>query len=174
MALPIKTNEVAMDHRFEQRMDNWRRTVRDGMRGGSGSCCASWAALYVKGRLQDRGDIDPAPPRLSFTVDELDGWLIEAAVRSLVVFEEKQALRFWYVMQYPEHWIKSKLMLRRTGVRLVMARAENNLRLVLLNLDSPANILSNKLHAGIDPRPESTDAHVGASVTLEKVKALIE
>ena len=130
-----------MDHLFEKRMDNWRRTVRGGIGGGS-ACCASWAALYVKARAKDGNGNDPAPPRQLISVDELDGWLIEAAVRSLVVFDEKMALRYWYVMQYPEHWIRSKLMLRANSVRLVMARAENNLREVLAKLDSPDNILS--------------------------------
>lgn len=95
-------------------------------------------------------------------------------MRSMIDFEEKQALRFWYVWQYPEHWIKTKLMLRRTGVRLVLARAENNLQQILTRLENTARILSNNLHAGVDPRPESTDAHVGASLTLKNTEALID
>lgn len=163
-----------MDTAFESRMENWARTVRDGFGHGAG-CCASWAAMYIASRSKDgNGDAAPPPPRSIVTVDQLDGWLVEAAVRSMITFEEKQVLRFWYVKKYPEHWIKSKLMLRRTGVRLVLARAENNLQKILANCDSPSKILFNNSHAGTVPRPESTDAHVGATLTLKNDEALID
>lgn len=167
-------------HAFERRMDNWRRTVRGSLGGGSGGFCATWARWYVICRTADSNRLktfvepDISPPRAPITVDELDGWLVEAAVRSLVDFNERRVLHFWYVFQYPEHWIKTKLLLRRSGVMLVKGRAENNLQKVFTRLENAANILSNNLHAGNVPRPESTDAHVGASLTLEKEKALID
>lgn len=174
---PVQISEAESegDLAFSKRMDNWRRTVRYlGSRGGG--CCASWAALYVACRVQDKNaEAEVARmPRAIVTVDQLDGWLVEAAVRSMISFDEKQALRYRYVWQYSEHWIKTKLKLRRTGVRLVLARAQRDLQQILAKLENPVRILSNNLHAGVDPRPESTDAHVGASLTLKKDEALID
>jgi len=160
---------------FSKRMDNWRRTVRY-LGSGGGGCCASWAAMYVACRAQDKNVEAEAArmPRAIVTVDQLDGWLVEAAVRAMASFEEKQALRYRYVWQYSDHWIKTKLKLRRTGVRLVLARAQRNLQQILAKLENPAKILTNNSHAGVDPRPESTDAHVGASSPLKKDEALID
>ena len=160
--------------RLQLRLENWRRTMISA-RAGSGSCCAAWAALYVASRVRDgNGDAPPGPPREIVAVDQLDGWLVEAAVRMLPVFEERRALQLHYVWQYPEHWIKTKLKLRRTGLRLVLARAKRNLQQLLAQLENPAKILSNNLHAGVDPRPESTDAHVGATLTLKNPEALVD
>jgi hypothetical protein len=170
------------DIAFAKRMENWRRTVR-GSLGGGGGYCAGWARLYVAARTakerknQELGlfaslmkEVDAK--RVRIDVDELDGWLVEAAVRSLGDFNERKVLQFWYVFQYPEHWIKTKLLLRRSGVMLVKARAENNLQKVFTRLENAATILSNNLHAGVDPRPESKDAPAGGALTLEKEKAL--
>lgn len=159
---------------FERRMENWRRTV-SGSTGPGSNCCAAWAALYVASRLRDgSGNDAPDPPREIVSVDQLDGWLVEAAVRAIPVFELQQVLRFWWVRRYPEHWIKSKLMIRRGRFRLILGRAENALQRVLDRLENPTKIPHNNLHAGNVPRPESTDCPVGAVLTLESGEALIE
>jgi hypothetical protein len=168
---------------FEKRMDNWRRVVRGSIGSGGGGYCAGWARLYVA----DRVKAEAAAARLSIVlgavvvhgpgrdaVDELDGWLVEAAVRSLADFNERRILQFWYVYQWPEPWIKTKLMLRRSGIALIKGRAEANLQNVFTRLENAATILSNNLYAGKFPRPESTDAHVGATLTLEKDETLVE
>lgn len=161
-----------MESDFVRRMENWRRVVRDG--GSSASFCASWARLYVSCCTRD--EIEPRYGGSLISPDVLDGWLVEAAVRTMISFDEKMALRYWYVLQYPEHWIKSKLVLRKTGVRIILARAENNLIKVLDKLDSAAIILSNRLqnnsHAGVDPRPDTSLMEV--SVSAKKSKALID
>lgn len=180
VALDAPVHVEIIDDVFMKRIENWRKTVRGSLGGGSSGYCAGWAKLYTAAQLQKEIDakvaamiaLPPMPTRVM--VDELDGWLVEAAVRSLIDYNERKVLHYWYVFQYPEHWIKTKLLLRRSGVMLVKGRAENNLRKMFTRLENAANILSNNLHAGNVPRPESIDAHVGASLTLEKVKALIE
>lgn len=168
----LHTREAGMENDFIRRMENWRRVVRDG--GSSKSFCASWARLYVSNRVRD--EIEPRYSGTLISPDVLDGWLIEAAVRTLISFDEKMALRYWYVLQYPEHWIKAKLMLRKTGVRVVLARAENNLMKVLDKLDGADIILTNRLqnnsHAGVDPRPDTSLMEV--PVSAKKSKALID
>ncbi len=161
-----------MENDFFRRMDNWRRVVRGS--GASGGCCAGWARLYVASRVHDESG--PQYTGSLISPDVLDGWLVEAAVRSLISFDEKMALRYWHVFQYPEHWIKVKLMLRRSGVRLTLSRAENNLMRVLDKLSSPDIILSNKSqnnsHAGIVPRPDTSDSEVFGRVNTNE--ALID
>lgn len=171
-----------MDQNFARRLDNWRRTVRGG--GASSTtagCCALWAKWYVLCHLQQRAaaDVDAQPLRTRplmplVSVDLLDGWIVEEAVRTLIDFNERQALRFWYVWQYPPHWICSKLHVRKHHLRLLMARAEKNLQQVLAKLDDTGIIQSNNLHAGVDPRLESKDAPDGGALTLKTEKALIE
>lgn len=154
------------DDVFEKRMDNWRRVVRGSLGGGAGGFCAGWARLYVQARdEQEREKLckqfavspEEAPSRPRISVDVLDGWLIEAVVRSLPDYDQRRALQFWYVWQYPEHWIKSKLMLRRGALRVVFGRALTNVKNILHSINSAANIQSNNLNAGNNPRPESKD-----------------
>lgn len=121
---------------LEKRLNNWRRTVLY-VRGGRGSACAFWAELYLKSRASEKeAAVAPAPPRADITVEELDGWMVEAAWKAMLDFDEKQALKFWFVHQYPEHWIKRKLGLRRLGVPLLLARAKVSLK---KNLDKFAD-----------------------------------
>jgi hypothetical protein len=94
-------------------------------------------------------------------------------VRSLIDYHQRKVLHFVYVQLYPDHWIKTRLMLRTGGLALVRARAENNLQRVLDKLENAAILLSNNLHAG-NPRPETKVALDGAALSPEKEKALID
>lgn len=154
--------EVSLEVAFERRMANWRNTVRDRHRGGVGQCCARWALAYVRERNQREQALaaslqmmpaDALPPQVA--VNELDGWLVEAAVRSLAHFDQAQALRYKYVLEYPNHFIRSKLHIRDSALRIVLARAIENLKLMLEKLETPARIKTYKLHAGTVPRLEA-------------------
>lgn len=176
----VVINEVEADIEFHRRVGNWRRTVCGSLGGGGEGYCAGWARLYVAKQMEKETaaklaagtPLPPAPTRVS--VDALDGWLMEAAMRALPDYNQRKALQYWYVFQYPEHWIKSKLMLRAGAVRLVLGRAQLNLKNILRQLDSAANILPHNLHAGVDPRPESKDAPEGSASPLESKEALID
>lgn len=132
---------------LENRLANWRDTVRGAGRGGAGSCSSAWAAAYVQAR-DDRERqiaiamklIRPESALYGIDVNELDGWLIEAAVSSMVHFDQKQVLRFKYVWGYPNHFIKSKLHINDTSLRIVLGRALTNLQNIIDKLDSPAKI----------------------------------
>jgi hypothetical protein len=178
-AVPVVENG---DLCFERRMLNWRNTVRaSNGRSGSGSCCSGWAAAYVAARNKREEALavslqinEPRSALLRADVNELDGWLVEAAVRSMIQFDEKQALRFRYVWEYPDHFIRSKLMIRESALRIVMARAVSNLKLVLENLDSPVKIRAYNSHAGIVPRLEALAVPVGTPAPLDRTEALID
>jgi hypothetical protein len=156
---------------FEKRMANWRRVVCGSVSRGGDGFCAGWARLYVQTRdeRERRKMLKRYGPGMALllmptmtsstriSIDELDGWLVEAAVRSLPDFNERKVLQMWHVWQYPEHWIKSKLLLRRGVFRLILGRAQRNLKNALRNINCAANIQSNNLHAGTDPRLESKD-----------------
>ena len=134
---------------FVGRMDNWRRVVRGSGTTGGGAVCASWARWYVALRVSE------APPASDLieqkirplgglvTADQLDGWLVEAAWRMLPDFNERQALKFLYIHQWPESSIRRHLVgVRGPHVKLVCARARNNLVAILKKLEPTANITS--------------------------------
>jgi hypothetical protein len=73
----------------------------------------------------------------------------------MIHFDQKQALRYRYVFNYPDHWIKTKLQIRDGALHIVMSRALNNLKLLVDKLDGPDKIRSYNSHASIDPRPEA-------------------
>jgi hypothetical protein len=165
---------------FERRMLNWRDTVR-GTSGGGGGCCSGWAAAYVAARnkreeaLAISLQINESRSLLSrVDVNELDGWLVEAAVRTMIKFDEKQILRFRYVWEYPNHFIKNRLMINDASVRIVLARAVTNLKFVLEKLDSPVKIRTYNLHARSVPRLEALAVPVGTPAPLEHQEALID
>lgn len=134
---------------FEKRLDNWRRTVRY-LGGGRGNACAFWAELYLKSRV-DEEDASKAqqPLRANITVEELDGWLVEAAWKALTDFDEKQALKFRFVYGYSDQWIRRKLGLRRMGVGHLLARAKMNLKKNLAKFEDSTKIHSNNLRAAV-------------------------
>ena len=128
-------------------MDNWRRVVMGGMGGSSAACCASWAKWYVALRVSEappalevlEQKIKPLTPLVS--ADQLDGWLIEMAWRRLGDFNDKQALKFLYIHQWPEDKIRRQLVgVRGPHVRLVVARAKNNLNTILKKLGDTSTI----------------------------------
>lgn len=133
---------------FEARMDNWRRVVLGGATGAS-ACCASWAKWYVALRTSEAPpakevlDEKYKPLRGIVSADQLDGWIIEAAWRMLGDYNDRQALKFIYIHQWPEDKIRRHLVgVRGPHVRLVVARARNNLVAILKKLEDAATITS--------------------------------
>lgn len=132
---------------FEARMDNWRRVVRASSNAGGGAVCATWARWYVAMRISEQ---PPAADVLErkirplgglVTADQLDGWLVEAAWRMLGDFNDRQALKYLYIHQWPEDKIRRHLVgVRGPHVRLVTARAKNNLQAILKKLESADTI----------------------------------
>ncbi len=134
---------------FLERMENWRRVVR-GPAGASGESqyCAGWAKLYVHLRTseaapaQDEIERRLAPLNPLVGDDVLDGWLVEAAWRTLGDYNEREALRCMYIYQWPEEHLRRRLRVRGRQIPLVMAKAENKLQAVLNSLGSLATIRS--------------------------------
>lgn len=140
---------------FEARMDNWRRVVSGGTSAAS-ACCASWAKWYVALRTseappsQDVLDAKIKPLRGLVTADQLDGWLIEAAYRQLGDFNDRMALKCRHIYGFDEARIRMRLKgVRGPHVRLVIARAENNLKSILKKLDEANTIRSTTCLPGV-------------------------
>lgn len=156
---------AAAPNEFERRMANWRRVVRD-RRGESRDtgCCATWARWYVALRLSEPApekeqlEERTKPVRPLVAADHLDGWIVEAAWRMLPDFNDRQALKFTHLKQWPADKIRRQLVgVRGPHVRLVIARAENNLRAILKRLDDAATIRSTTCPPGCPvPTVEST------------------
>jgi hypothetical protein len=135
---------------FIARMDNWRKVVHGPVKAGSASqYCAGWAKLYVHLRTseappaEDVRDerIKPLSPLVS--ANELDGWLVEAAWRTLGDYNERQALKSLYIYRWPTDQIRRFLRgVRGPHVPLVIAKAEKNLQRVLKCLGDAATIRS--------------------------------
>lgn len=122
---------IVTDSAFEERMSNWRRTVI--YSGKHNSNCAWWAEMYVRlQRLKGQGD-DGVSHSINY-VNYKDGWQVENAWRALEDINEKMVLKYWFVLQYPEHRIKRQLLIRRKGVRELLAKAKSNLKKELDNL----------------------------------------
>lgn len=149
---------------FENRMENWRDTVRGGTGRKGSPFCAGWAAAYVAARHKQEEKIAMELQIVEYgsdlwraDVDELDGWIIEAAVRSLPHFDQAQVLRFRYVHEYPNHFIKDRLRaanakINDAAIRIILGRAIINLNLMLENLKTPDKIRSYNSHARCVPR----------------------
>ena len=176
--VPVKTqNQTAL----EKRLMDWRDTVLGNIGGCSEKVCASWASAYVAARNEHERQlaialeiIKPESTLSRVDVDELDGWLIEAAVRAMIHFDQKQVLRLKFVWGYPNHFIKSKLKINDTSLLIVLGRALTNLQIMLDKLDAPVKIRSNNSHAGIVPRLEASAVPVGTPAPLESKEALID
>lgn len=119
------------------RLDNWRRVV-SGPLTRAASCCALWARWYVSSRVgeampaEDLAELKAQPVRPLVSADQLDGWMIEAAWRTLGDYNERMALKAKYIYRMPDERIRLKLKgVRGSHVKLVVARAERNLLAVL-------------------------------------------
>ena len=134
---------------FLARMDNWRNVVR-GPAGSPGASqyCAGWAKLYVHLRtseaapVQDQIEQRIAPLNPLVGDDVLDGWLVEAAWRTLGDYNEREALKCLYIYQWPDEMLRRRLRVRGRAVPLVIAKAENKLQGILNSLGSLATIRS--------------------------------
>ncbi len=121
------------DVEFEKRLDNWRRTVLY-LGHGTGTACPSWAAMYIKTRDALDATARPASMRNLISVQELDGWVIEAAWSALTNEDDKTVLKLWYVRRATPETIRCSMRLRRVPVNKVLERAKNNLQKELAKL----------------------------------------
>lgn len=134
----VTANAVSVDRRaLQARLANWRKVVM-GRAGGSAQYCAGWAKLYVSLRTDEAPPaedvlsekIKPLNPLVS--ADELDGWLVEAAWRSLGDYNERQALKALYIYRWPADQIRRFLCgVRGRHVPLIIAKAERSLESLL-------------------------------------------
>ncbi|MET3135282.1 hypothetical protein AAKU55_005590 [Oxalobacteraceae bacterium GrIS 1.11] len=149
---------------FAARMDNWRRVVLGNGSGASGAACAAWAKWYVALRVSEPAPaLDLLEERIKplrglVTADQLDGWMVEAAWRLLGDYNDRQALKFLYIHQWPENKIRRHLVgVRGPHVPLVVARARNNLMAGLKKMGSADIIASTTCLPGCPvPTVEST------------------
>jgi hypothetical protein len=112
---------------FEKRLDNWRRTVLY-LGHGTGTACPGWAAMYIKTRDALDAPAGPASARNLISVEELDGWMIEAAWSALSNEDDKTVLKLWYVSRAKPETIRCSMRLRRMRVGDLLERAKNNLQ----------------------------------------------
>ncbi len=122
---------TVIDSAFEERMNNWRRTVI--YSGKRNSNCTWWAEIYA-GLQRLRGPDSDEPPQVINSIDHQDGWQVEAAWRALRDVNEKQVLKYWFIFQYSEHQIKRQMLIRRRGLKELLAKAKNSLQKELNNL----------------------------------------
>ena len=147
-AIPV--NDATADEEvvpFARRLANWRRVVREQRReGATAGCCSAWARAYIQQRLmaereQALRDVDIGAVRPHVPLDILDGWLVEAAWRTLGDYNEREALRCAHVLQLPDERIRRRLCgVRGRHVSLLLAKAERNLSRLLIRLGTPATI----------------------------------
>lgn len=157
---------AAGDEQFKARLENWRRVVRGAEKSGAGAqCCAAWARQYVRQRAVAAGfslaatDGDGALQRpLSCTVVELDGWMVEAAWRLLGDANERQVLKALHIHQWPADQVRRFVRgVRGPHMPLLIAKAEKNLRTILITLGSPATIQATTCLPGC-PEPSAEPA----------------
>lgn len=128
---------------FLGRMDNWRKVVHGRANAGATSqYCASWARAYVQRRIaeappeSDLAEAHARPLSPLVPADMLDGWLVEAAWRSIGCYNERQALKALYIQRWPADQIRRFLRgVRGSHVPLVIAKAEKNLQSLLNKLE---------------------------------------
>ncbi len=169
-AVPMKTRETVRPapkarEEFLARMDNWRKVVHGtASSGGTSQYCASWAKAYVQLRIAEappEGDalearIKPLSPLVP--VNMLDGWLVEAAWRSMGCYNERQALKALYIQRWPADQIRRFLRgVRGSHVPLVIAKAEKNLQSLLNKLQDVDIIRSTTCLPGC-PEPSAETA----------------
>lgn len=168
-----------MENELAKRLDNWRRTVM-GSTGGASGYCASWAKWYVSLHVKERTEAEPKEAREQGALPEIigvdvqDGWVVESCVRQLDNEAEREVLRCSYVFRLPDHWIRHRLLMRKSHVNLLRQRALTKLTNLLDQVQQSANIPTNNFHAGNVPRQKTTVAHVGAASSSENDEASID
>lgn len=154
------------DEQFEARLENWRRAVRGAeKRDGGAQCCAAWARQYVLQRaVAAGGTLAPADEGsrlqrpLACTGAELDGWVVEAAWRQLGDANERQVLKALHIHQWPADQLRRFVRgVRGRHMPLLIAKAERNLRSILITLGSPATIQATTRLPGY-PEPSAESA----------------
>lgn len=174
--------EVVIDTDLERRLHNWRSVVLFG-RGASGSCCASWAAAYIAQRdLEMIKSIASIMTLREFEVlaagglrpstDQLDGWLIESAVRLIPHEDQRAVLRAKFVWQSSWEEISRKLRVynRRANkavAHVVLCKAITSLQDALAQIKSDARIQSYNLHTWSVPCPEAQAVPLGTPAPKE-------
>lgn len=175
--------EVVIDPDLERRLHNWRSVVLFG-RGTSGSCCASWAAAYIAQRdlemIKSIASIMTlrefeilATGGLKPSTDQLDGWLIERAVRSIPLEDQRAVLRAKFVWQSSWEEISRKLRVynRRANkavAHVVLCKALSSLQDALAQIKSDARIQPYNLHTWSVPCPEAQAVPLGTPAPKEK------
>ncbi len=150
---------------FLARMDNWRKVVYGKASTGSTSqYCASWARAYVQRRVaeappeSDVLDARVRPLSPLVPVDMLDGWLVEAAWRSIGCYNERQVLKALYIQRWPADQVRRFLRgVRGSHVPLVIAKAERNLQSLLNKMEDISIIRSTTCLPGC-PEPSAETA----------------
>jgi len=174
--------EVVIDADLERRLHNWRSVVLFG-RGASGSCCASWAAAYIAQRdlemiksvasLMTINEFETlAAGGLKPSTDQLDGWLIEQAVRLITLEDQRMVLRAKFVWQHNWDEISRKLRVynRRANkavAHVVLCKALSSLQDALAQIKSDARIRSYNLHTWSVPCPEAQAVPLGTPAPKE-------
>lgn len=137
-----------VDARFMSRMESWRNAVQGKhAHNGASQCCAAWARHYVRqratlmGLLHDDRTEGPRSYPKNSTRAEVDGWLVEAAWRLLGDPNERRVLKALYIYEWPESQLRRYLRgVRGSHVPVLIAKAERNLRSLLITLGDPATI----------------------------------
>ncbi len=155
MTTPKWIELACLEYSLDRRLVNWYDTLHGVGAGGGSSASSAWATAYVAARnkreLMLALELDIVSPSNTLNyvdVDELDGWLVEKAVCSLGVFNEKKALMYKYGQRYRDEFIRTKLGLRGRELNIVIGRARTNLQQVLAKLNHPAKIRHYNLNAG--------------------------
>ncbi|MDR5757007.1 hypothetical protein [Caballeronia sp. LZ035] len=109
---------------FEQRLDNWGRTVR--LPKFQEGVCAQWARLYVALR-------DSTETHVVIKPEERDGWLVEAAWAAMPNYVHKWVLKYTYVWRMSPDQVQTRLrkhhgaVLRGRNFDLILAESERSL-----------------------------------------------
>jgi hypothetical protein len=87
---------------LESRLENWARVVLSS--GGSEDACALWAKWYILIRDYGKGD-----PKIAVIRNEMDGWLVERAWRSMPNHVAKWVLKYHYVWNMSPDQIQTRM-----------------------------------------------------------------
>lgn len=131
---------------FDERLDNWGRTVRTSPHRDL--ACAWWAELYVKIRDSRAGAIRPSIPR-----NELDGWMVEEAWKHLPNHVSKWILRYHFVFNMGQEqiqatlWRKHKVRLRGFQLEISLSNAKTAVCREIVRLTGDETVLTDLIDA---------------------------